>query len=177
MEEINAQKSQLTPQKQDDLFNDSVGQKTKLIFLNIGIVCMLVFNFLSEPEVVTEYGTSYKKSVPPTKTENYYSVESQASTVQEDVQENAPTFQESEEEDFAWLSNQRLEASDLYKYSSSELRLLRNAIYARHGYRFKSTDLQEYFSQFSWYTPSTNDVSYSLTAIENENIMLIKSLE
>ena len=41
-------------------------------------------------------------------------------------------------------------------YSQEELRLLRNTIYAQHGYDFKSADLQVYFTQFAWYMPDPN---------------------
>ena len=37
--------------------------------------------------------------------------------------------------------------------SDEELRLAINEIYARHGRKFKSSDLQEYFDSKSWYEP------------------------
>lgn len=40
---------------------------------------------------------------------------------------------------------------DLALYDKSQLRLIRNAIFARKGYQFKSKDLQDYFHQFRWY--------------------------
>lgn len=58
-----------------------------------------------------------------------------------------------------------------------ELRLLRNSILARHGYRFQSKDLQEYFSQQSWYKPGTNNAAIKLNIIEQTNVELIKSAE
>ena len=39
----------------------------------------------------------------------------------------------------------------LKSLTKKELRLLRNAFYARQGYNFKSKDLKAFFSQFSWY--------------------------
>jgi hypothetical protein len=50
------------------------------------------------------------------------------------------------------------------------LRLLRNTIYAKHGYIFNSPDLQEHFSQFSWYVGTKNNVDNELT--ENEKIII-----
>ena len=58
-----------------------------------------------------------------------------------------------------------------------ELRLLRNMIYARHAYSFKSQDLQKWFSKFDWYEPLTDDVSDCLTMIDSMNIERIKLFE
>lgn len=66
---------------------------------------------------------------------------------------------------------------ELIGYSKEELRIMRNWIFARHGYAFKSRDLQIYFSQFDWYQPQYADVSYMLTDIEKKNIELIKRYE
>ena len=83
------------------------------------------------------------------------------------------------EEDFIWLSDSSITLEDIidHGYDNSDLRLLRNAIFARHGYRFKSQDLQEYFSQFSWYIPRFDDVTSHLSEVERENIKFLKSLE
>lgn len=56
---------------------------------------------------------------------------------------------------FDYLSGQRLAYSDISGYTSAELRLLRNAIYALHDYDFDSNDLQEYFGNFDGYDPLT----------------------
>jgi len=66
---------------------------------------------------------------------------------------------------------------DLEGLTQSELRILRNSIYARHGYIFKSADLTAYFSRFSWYHPTLTDVNGQLSSIEKENIAFIKDHE
>ena len=83
------------------------------------------------------------------------------------------------EEDFIWLSDSSITLEDIidHGYDNSDIRILRNAIFARHGYRFKSQDLQEYFSQFSWYIPRFDDVTSHLSEVERENIKFLKSLE
>jgi len=58
-----------------------------------------------------------------------------------------------------------------------ELRLLRNEILARHGYRFQSKDLQEYFCNMPWYNPVNDNNSIKLDIKEQTNIQLIKSEE
>lgn len=77
---------------------------------------------------------------------------------------------------FSYLSNVKLTREDIKNYTPSELRILRNAIFARHGYIFQSTDLKEYFGRFYDYNPSTT-TSPQLNSIENANIALIKSYE
>ena len=46
--------------------------------------------------------------------------------------------------------------SYLYNFSSSELAIIRNTLYARRGYRFKKKKYQQYFGSKPWYTPTTN---------------------
>lgn len=40
--------------------------------------------------------------------------------------------------------------------TKEELKIVRNMIYAQHGYAFKNKDLQDYFAQFEWYIPDPN---------------------
>ena len=61
--------------------------------------------------------------------------------------------------------------------TKSELRLMRNEIFARYGYRFRSNDLKEWFEQKRWYHPSRNNVDSLLTEIDKENIRLIQYYE
>ena len=75
------------------------------------------------------------------------------------------------------LCEQRLTESDIEGIDSEFLRILRNSIFARHNYRFKSDDLMDFFSFYDWYTPSKADVTHELSDIENYNIQLIKSHE
>lgn len=57
------------------------------------------------------------------------------------------------------------------------LRILRNAVYASYGYNFKTKELKEYFLQFSWYTPSSNNVDALLTPADKQNIETIQYCE
>ncbi|MEK1829325.1 YARHG domain-containing protein [Priestia megaterium] len=71
----------------------------------------------------------------------------------------------------------KLSYSDISSLSSSELRLARNEIYARHGYVFKSKDLQAYFYEKSWYTPDSSFRDSYLSSVEKYNVDFIKSYE
>jgi hypothetical protein len=68
-----------------------------------------------------------------------------------------------------------LTESDLQGMSKQELRILRNEIYARHGRKFKSEDLQVYFSAQSWYQPLYDEVQ--LNSIEKKNVEFIQKHE
>ncbi|MCP3032516.1 YARHG domain-containing protein [Halobacillus sp. A1] len=70
----------------------------------------------------------------------------------------------------------RLSKQELTHLTKNELRLARNEIFARHGYIFESKDLQQYFSQKTWYV---TDVNYdgTLSPIEKYNVDLMKELE
>jgi hypothetical protein len=57
------------------------------------------------------------------------------------------------------------------------LRLIRNTIYAKHGYIFNSVDLQEHFSRFSWYTGTKTNVDNELTIDEWRVIELLRQIE
>jgi hypothetical protein len=71
--------------------------------------------------------------------------------------------------------NRLLTAADLTRLSASQLRIARNEIYARHGFRFRSADLAAYFAKMPWYTPMTDQVS--LSPIEQANVDLIGKYE
>lgn len=73
---------------------------------------------------------------------------------------------------------QRLQDSDISGLSKQQLRILRNTIYARHGRKFKSDDLRNYFSSFDWYRPLYDEISPdALSEIEKHNIVLIRKYE
>ena len=57
-------------------------------------------------------------------------------------------------------------------YSKEDLKLLRNRIYAQHGYVFKRKDLQDYFSQFDWYVPDPNLTMENIQMTEKEKKLI-----
>jgi len=78
---------------------------------------------------------------------------------------------------YAALSIYKIWDSSLDGISKDELRIMRNEIFASHGHKFKSKDLQEYFSKQTWYKPKEGDVLSNLTEIEKYNIQIIKKRE
>jgi hypothetical protein len=90
---------------------------------------------------------------------------------------NDNNYQEGSLLRFSQASERILSRSELVGFSNWELRIMRNEIYAKYGYIFKSEDLRNYFNQQSWYKPRYNDVSDKLTSIEKQNAVTIKSME
>lgn len=82
-----------------------------------------------------------------------------------------------EQEGYNWLSERSVTPEDLQGKSKEELRIMRNWIYARHGYIFQSPDLTEYFSKYPWYSPSSKNVTGEMNKTELQNINIIKSYE
>lgn len=78
---------------------------------------------------------------------------------------------------FDYTSKVLLNDKQFGKLDKKTLRIMRNEILARHGYRFQSRDLQEYFGKQSWYHPATSNDQVKPTLLEQLNIDLIKSVE
>lgn len=72
-----------------------------------------------------------------------------------------------------------LTEEELLGLSRDDLGLIRNEIYARYGYIFKSPTYADYFGKKTWYTPNNSfkGNESDLNEIERKNIALIKSLE
>ena len=71
-------------------------------------------------------------------------------------------------------------ANDFAGWDKQSIRYALNEIYARHGRRFRSSDLQNYFSAQPWYsgTVSSEDFNESvLNKYEKKNIELLSSLK
>ena len=73
-----------------------------------------------------------------------------------------------------------LEESDLEGLDKELLRIARNEIFARHGRRFNSEDLQDYFDTCSWYEGTIEPENFDegiLNAYEKANMKFIKEHE
>ena len=62
-------------------------------------------------------------------------------------------------------------------YTKQTLRVMRNAIMAKHGYVFKSEDLKLFFESEPWYSPAPDNASVKLSLIEEMNVALIQAEE
>lgn len=66
---------------------------------------------------------------------------------------------------------------DLSGKNCFALKIMRNEIFARRGYIFKTPDMTAYFSAQPWYKPRYRDVTSMLTATETANVQQIKDHE
>lgn len=61
--------------------------------------------------------------------------------------------------------------------SKNEVALIRNEIYARHGYIFKLPEYRNYFNSKYWYSPNSNFSTNMFNTIEKANIQTIVNYE
>ncbi|MCB0631048.1 MAG: YARHG domain-containing protein [Saprospiraceae bacterium] len=70
-----------------------------------------------------------------------------------------------------------LTKADVENMHRGDLEVMRNAIYARHGYTFKNRKMRYVFNYVPWYTPMYTDIRDKLTDLELKNIDLLKRYE
>lgn len=74
-------------------------------------------------------------------------------------------------------SNTLLDPSDVENLRRGDLVIIRNTIYARHGYSFKHRPLRVFFDAQPWYIPVHTDIKDDFTNIEKQNIQLLLRYE
>lgn len=87
---------------------------------------------------------------------------------------------------WGWTADRKIKYSDIKNLSKTDLRIMRNEIYARHGWVFKSKDLQNYFAKTAWYKPAgsyanrnwvNKQVLRKISELEKQNAAFIKKYE
>jgi hypothetical protein len=61
--------------------------------------------------------------------------------------------------------------------TKGDIHVLRNLVFARHGYAFKDKKLRQFFDYQKWYMPVFSDVTKDLTKIEIKNVDLLSRYE
>lgn len=74
-------------------------------------------------------------------------------------------------------STKKLTEADVENLRPADLRIMRNEIYARHGYNFQLADMRKHFDEKDWYMAVSQDVTDNLTETERKNAALIKRYE
>ena len=87
------------------------------------------------------------------------------------------TFVDKGEGRFPWTSKLLINGAMVRPYSKEALRIMRNEILARKGYRFNSADLKAHFGSKSWYSPVEDNSKINLSLGEQIAIEIIKSEE
>ena len=78
---------------------------------------------------------------------------------------------------FPDIDSRPLISTELASLSLSELAILRNFIFARHGRPFAKQEYATYFAQFDWYRADPNYRDDRLNPVEKQNIELIAKHE
>ena len=74
----------------------------------------------------------------------------------------------------------RLSEEDIEDLTLQELNYAKNEIYARHGRKFDSKELRDYFNSKSWYNGTIDPADFTdsmLSKVELDNVKLIKNKE
>ncbi|MFL5730976.1 MAG: YARHG domain-containing protein [Cytophagaceae bacterium] len=79
--------------------------------------------------------------------------------------------------DFAYASNTAMDESEVGNLMPDEAELMRNEIYARHGYSFQNLKMRRIFDAKDWYIPMGIDIRDQLTEVEAKNIDLLYNYE
>lgn len=77
-------------------------------------------------------------------------------------------------------STELLTRADVEGLSIKEVNYAKNEVYARHGRKFNSPELQNYFNSKSWYKGTINPDSFSeslLSDVEKKNVELLRDIE
>ena len=79
---------------------------------------------------------------------------------------------------YDWLAQRYVTEADIRNCSRGQLRILRNAIYARHYRKFKDASLRLHFNTFQWYDGYRDEIPASeLNKYEKYNIQFIQRYE
>lgn len=74
-------------------------------------------------------------------------------------------------------SKQKLAEKDLKNLKKLDLEIIRNTIFARHGYAFTKPSIRQFFDPVDWYVPVSKDVSADLSPLEKDNIAILTRFE
>lgn len=70
-------------------------------------------------------------------------------------------------------SKQRLTEKDLKNLRKLDMEIIKNSVFARHGYSFKKATYRHFFEQTDWYIPVSNNVDDQLSPMEKDNVALL----
>lgn len=70
-------------------------------------------------------------------------------------------------------SKQKLSEKDLKNLRKLDMEIIKNSVFARHGYAFKKETYRDFFEQTDWYIPVSNNVDNELSPLEKDNVALL----
>ena len=88
------------------------------------------------------------------------------------------TYEDKYEQMWIIGSSRNYNENDFYGWEKDDLRILRNYFFARNNYIFKSKELNDFFSRYSWYQGLCNEARDDMfTDLQVNNVQFIKKLE
>ncbi|WP_142329593.1 YARHG domain-containing protein [Bacillus sp. es.036] len=147
--------------------------------ISVGNDCVAQYPLTLPSDVITQYSGSCGYSIPVLQATNWGEMTLFIDEKMMSEYTADPVFDYIESSSSYLLPHSdviKLSESELTSFNKDELRLARNEIFARHGYLFKSDELESYFAAKTWYYP---DPYYdgSLNNVEEYNVKLIEDLE
>lgn len=129
-----------------------------------------------QPQPVVQMGEQFFQFIPTVRGLNVYRSEKN-----EDIIDSGELicleWADSSRSRFQFLSERVCTWPLLSDFNPEEGRIMRNDIWARHGYVFSDPELRSYFSQQPWYKPGNDNSSIRLSSIEQLNVELIQTME
>ena len=178
--------AEVTAVQVDDSYMDDNG---KFMLNNTGLIAYSHGEYLSLGEKLGQFGYSVRKKKKQTKKkEDTKTVPKDNSTSNsyqnDDSIKNRTEDPTGGEYIIADSATRLLTTSDIQGLTARELNYAKNEIYARHGRKFDSQELRNYFESKSWYVEkydgSVFDTNYSdqlLSNIEKKNAEFLKDAE
>lgn len=168
----------LAPQQQEPAVvppqYSETAKRPPIVAIIIGLAAVALIVFFVFRFFATDGGGERPDSIGE---ELYQEDVAQKPTYQKDYAGDPEYVDDLNYPDYDWLSERYATPSDVAGLNKDELRIMRNYIFARHGYIFKSQDLKDYFSNYYWYEPLYNNVTPMLNDTELRNIDFIKRYE
>lgn len=128
-------------------------------------------NFMLEPNPDDESdngGVLVDWSNPKIKKESYTNENGKTETYDNDVYRSA-----SPKVLTINASKQKLTEKDLKNLRKLDIEIIKNTVFARHGYSFKKQTFRNFFESTDWYVPVSNNVDADLSPLELENVALL----
>ena len=154
--EVNSQYRNMQPQYNS---NTKKGNTGLIVLVSIvGVIAIAaVILFLALLFVESPKNTKFNDYTPPVEKqvieEPEKKVEKSVAVVLEE--EDKPIELNYSDDSYLYPTHEGyLSVEDLYSLSEREVALLRNEIYARHGYSFKNAEYEEFFMYKTWYYPN-----------------------
>lgn len=124
---------------------------------------------VSEPPAQTNANFNKTSDEPQENEPSEPPADNPSQAVNDDNNDNDVDTPVSEQSEYIlpYSDSRYIDETELAELNAEQCRLARNEIYARHGRKFNSTDLQDYFNAQSWYTPTVEASAFS-EAVFNE---------